>query len=68
MSYHGAKFPRRLTWEWAKKQSLYCLSLISQKSLFSKNQPDFFYFPQEFTFFLLSEEGQNTIVFSHLKT
>ena len=28
MSYHGANFPRRLTWEWAKKQFHYCLPLI----------------------------------------
>ena len=27
MSYHGANFPRRLTWEWAKNKFHYCLPL-----------------------------------------
>ena len=27
MSYHGAKFPHRLTWEWEKNRSHYCLPL-----------------------------------------
>ena len=27
MSYHGANFPRRLTWEWTKNRYHYCLPL-----------------------------------------
>ena len=30
MSYHGANFPCKLTWEWAKKQFHYCLPLTEE--------------------------------------
>ena len=36
MSYHGANFPRRLTWEWAKNQFHYCLPLSSSSALIIK--------------------------------
>ena len=49
MSYHGANFPRKLTWEWVKNQFHYCLPLSNYQiernslSLTSKTEKHSFF-------------------------